>query len=198
MSLIRLFAISLVLISLAAPAIAGEETPRPRFLELNSKTINSHAAQILVIKNRIARSHGLEIDVTGIDIDEIRAMALNVYHESRSEDLIGQIAVANVTMNRVASKTYPDSVEDVVYQRKQFSWTLRRNLVEDDLDAFRQAVDVALLVMSGKTKDVTGGALHYYAPEEMKCKCEPAWAKTMVETITIGGHVFMIKSDKQA
>ena len=50
-------------------------------------------------------------------------LALNVYFEARSEPMIAQFAVAQVTMNRVASEKYPDNVCDVVWQKKQFSWT---------------------------------------------------------------------------
>lgn len=41
-------------------------------------------------------------------------LALNVYHEARSENYDGQMAVAQVTLNRVASEKYPDSICDVV------------------------------------------------------------------------------------
>ena len=41
-------------------------------------------------------------------------LALNVYFEARSEDVVGQYAVAEVTLNRVASDRFPDTVCDVV------------------------------------------------------------------------------------
>ena len=44
----------------------------------------------------------------------LMCMALNVYHESRSEDLRGQVAVANVTLNRVADSKWPNDVCSVV------------------------------------------------------------------------------------
>ena len=49
---------------------------------------------------------------------ELGCLALNIYHEGRGESAKGQSAIAAVTMNRVASKHYPDSICEVVWQRK--------------------------------------------------------------------------------
>ena len=53
-------------------------------------------------------------------------LALNMYFEARSEPIAGQIAVAEVTLNRVASPHYPNTVCEVVLQDNsegcQFSW----------------------------------------------------------------------------
>jgi spore germination cell wall hydrolase CwlJ-like protein len=57
-----------------------------------------------------------------MDDDRI-ALACNIYWEARTETYEGRLAVVAVTMNRVASPNYPDTVREVVWQRKQFSWT---------------------------------------------------------------------------
>ena len=49
-------------------------------------------------------------------------LAMAIYFESRSEDLVGQYLVANTILNRVASKRFPNSVCGVVTQPKQFSF----------------------------------------------------------------------------
>ena len=53
-------------------------------------------------------------------------MALNIFFEARSEPIQGQIAVAEVTLNRVASDDYPNTICEVVLQENsqgcQFSW----------------------------------------------------------------------------
>ena len=41
-------------------------------------------------------------------------MVQNVYHEDRGEDALGQAAVAHVTLNRVPSPAYPNTVWGVV------------------------------------------------------------------------------------
>ncbi len=63
----------------------------------------------------------------GVEPAQLECMAMNIYHEARSESLSGQLAVATVTMNRVESTRFPDTVCEVVWQRNnrgcQFSWT---------------------------------------------------------------------------
>lgn len=54
---------------------------------------------------------------------ELECLAYNIYHEARGEPKRGQLAVALVTLNRVDSKKYPDTICGVVYQKYQFSWT---------------------------------------------------------------------------
>jgi len=53
-----------------------------------------------------------------MDTSEAHCLALNIYHESRSDNLAGQYAVADVVLNRVENKRYPNTVCDVVYQGK--------------------------------------------------------------------------------
>jgi spore germination cell wall hydrolase CwlJ-like protein len=111
----------------------------------------------------------------------------NVYHESRGESLIGQAAIAHVTLNRVRAPAYPDSVCDVVWQKGQFSWTEDgRSDRMTDLNAIGKAVDVALATSREKIKDPTGGALHYYAHDRVK----PDWSNRGYRLI-VGEHTFV-------
>lgn len=55
--------------------------------------------------------------------DDRIALACNIYWEARTESVEGMLAVVAVTLNRVASPRYPDTVADVVWQSRQFSWT---------------------------------------------------------------------------
>ena len=49
-------------------------------------------------------------------------LALNIYHEARGEGVMGKIAVAVVTLNRVGNDDFPDTIKEVITQHKQFSW----------------------------------------------------------------------------
>src|SRR5438309_407628 len=53
----------------------------------------------------------------------IECLARNIYFEARGEPAAGQYAVAEVTMNRKASRFFPRSVCAVVYEKRAFSWT---------------------------------------------------------------------------
>jgi N-acetylmuramoyl-L-alanine amidase len=119
--------------------------------------------------------------------NDLFCMVQNVYHEARGESLIGQAAVAYVTLNRVRSPAYPDSVCGVVWQKGQFSWTEDgRSDRMTDLDAIGKAVDIALAASRGKIKDPTGGALHFYAHDKVK----PYWSSAGYRLI-VGEHTFV-------
>jgi spore germination cell wall hydrolase CwlJ-like protein len=132
-----------------------------------------------------------------IDGKETRCLALNVYFEARGEPAEGQLAVAMVTMNRVKSRHYPNSVCGVVWQRKQFSWTHDgRSDRPTDIRAWKLAQKIARFAyqrygkLAERTRnalDLTKGALHYYAPD----LTQPYWAEAQSVTREIGGHIFM-------
>ena len=115
-------------------------------------------------------------------------MTANIYHEARGESKKGQYAVAHVTMNRVKHEKFPDTVCEVVFQPKQFSWT---HTIKDprprEYQAWRQAQKIALDVMYGNVPDNTFGAIYYHADY-----VDPWWAKAdgMFMTRTIGSHIF--------
>ena len=54
---------------------------------------------------------------------QVFCLAQNIYFEAGIESVAGKAAVARVTINRKASKKFPKTICDVVWQRKQFSWT---------------------------------------------------------------------------
>jgi len=119
--------------------------------------------------------------------DALGCLVENVYHEARGQSLLGQAAVAYVTLNRVRSPLYPNTVCGVVWQPNQFSWTEDgRSDRMTDLDAIGRAVDIALGVSRGKINDPTGGALHYYAHHKVK----PRWSKHGWRLI-LGDHTFV-------
>jgi N-acetylmuramoyl-L-alanine amidase len=118
---------------------------------------------------------------------ELLCMVANVYHEARGEDALGQAAVAWVTLNRVRSPHYPDTICGVVLQPDQFSWfSDGKSDRMTDPEAIQKAVDVALAVTRGKIKDPTSGSMHYFAHKRVK----PAWAKAGFRFI-LGQHTFV-------
>ncbi|TPW16609.1 MAG: cell wall hydrolase [Halothiobacillaceae bacterium] len=133
--------------------------------------------------------------------EEINCLALNIYHEARGEPHDGQMAIAYVTMNRVVSGQYPMTVCGVVWQRGQFSWTHDgRSDQPSDKTAWERAKRLAaflytnyfrFMAISKGATDLTGGALHFYAPK----KVNPSWTKSMVSTREIGSHIFLKEDD---
>jgi len=118
---------------------------------------------------------------------ERNCLAMNVYHEARGESVIGQIAVAQVVMNRVDHNYFPDTVCDVVYQDHQFSWT-QDNISDTTSDTFawNLAKDIAITVYAREEDDPTSGALFYHADYIDT----PHWAKQMETTLREETHIF--------
>jgi len=114
-------------------------------------------------------------------------LAINVYFEARSESFDGQMAVAQVTLNRVASEKYPDNVCDVVWQHKQFSWTHDgKSDTPRDPVAWAIAANVARLAMEeGTPRKVGEGVLFYHS-----IYASPYWAKAFTKTAQYGQHIF--------
>ena len=128
-------------------------------------------------------------------------LALNTYHEAKNQSMIGQVATAQVVMNRVADSRYPNSVCEVVKQgpkykgsdvpvrhKCQFSWFCDGKSDEPRRDSkeWRMAQEYARIVLSGRiVLDVTEGATHYHATY-----VRPAWAKTKTRTTRIERHIF--------
>lgn len=127
------------------------------------------------------------------DDGEQKCLAEAIYFEARSESRKGQIAVAQVVLNRVKNPAYPDSICKVVYQNRdkynecQFSFACdgRRDIVFDK-SAWRVAKQVAGEVTSGAAwLDDVGTATHYHA-----IYVHPNWANIFIKKATIGMHVF--------
>jgi spore germination cell wall hydrolase CwlJ-like protein len=115
-------------------------------------------------------------------------MFKNIYHEARGEGVAGMQAVAAVTLNRAAQTG--ESVCDVVYARKQFSWTNttkgRNKPIEGDTSVLYIVVAQA---MSGAMQDITGGATHYHTKH-----VNPVWRKALNKVAVINNHIFYRKN----
>ena len=123
---------------------------------------------------------------------ELDCLAEAVYYEARSETAKGQIAVAEVVMNRVRDPNFPKTVCDVVFQGRyrttgcQFTFTCDGSLrVKPRGEAWDRARAVALHVAMGLNKPVTNKATHYHTDY-----VDPYWSPGLVETATIGTHIF--------
>jgi N-acetylmuramoyl-L-alanine amidase len=126
---------------------------------------------------------------------QLTCLARNIYYEARGEPIAGQYAVAEVTMNRKASRHYPKTVCEVVHQqnwdpiRKRmvgaFSWTEFKVLPEPGGDAWNRARQIAEVVYYEKHISSLQGALHFHATY-----VKPDWAKKKKRIAHIGRHVF--------
>lgn len=133
-------------------------------------------------------------------------MALNIYHESRSDNLAGQFAVADVVLNRVRDNRWPSTVCDVVTQARyskwwkdnhnklvpirhkcQFSWYCDgKHDNPTDAQAWRRAQTIAYQIMHrDMMRGITEGSTHYHATY-----VDPSWNKRYSTIGQIGAHIF--------
>jgi len=136
--------------------------------------------------------------------DNVTCLALNIYHEARNQPVVGQVAVGQVTLNRVNDSRFPDNICEVVMQGPhkkswkdktkmipvrnlcQFSWycdgksdTIR------DIKTYRKIYRLAIILIAEWSIDITDGATHYHADY-----VTPEWAKTKTRTAKIEDHIF--------
>lgn len=129
------------------------------------------------------------------DRRELTCLSLNVYFEARGEPIAGQHAVAEVTMNRVASKRYPNSVCEVVYEKNwdairkryvsAFSWTEFDSRPLPKGKPWKRAQEAAMDVYFGRKAPELNGATLYHS-----IHIRPSWARGIKPVARIGGHVF--------
>lgn len=131
--------------------------------------------------------------VSAIPEEEFHCLQQNVYFEARNQSVLGQTAVAWVTLNRVQSERYPDTICEVVWQRSQFSWTSDgkpdvppSNVVEQQ--AWHQAgivAEVVLIDLALDEKSPIGQATMFHADY-----VDPYWSDSYDRVAQIDDHIF--------
>lgn len=111
-----------------------------------------------------------------------------VYHEARSDGYAGMQAVANVIMNRSATRN--KTPYDIITENRQFSYLHTiKNLEMNDIKSKRIAVDIALSAMIGELPDITHGSTFYYSTKILKSN-PPYWVTSVTYVKDIKNHRF--------
>lgn len=95
--------------------------------------------------------------------DDLYWMSRIISSESRGEPLVGKIAVGTVVLNRVASKEFPNTIYDVIFDRKwgvQFQPTANGTIYNEPTE---ESVLAAKLVLDGAR--AAGDSLYFLAPD---------------------------------
>jgi N-acetylmuramoyl-L-alanine amidase len=135
-----------------------------------------------------------KMQITNNSIRELDCLTKNIHWESRGEPLAGKIAVAQVTLNRVADGRFGDDVCSVVYQKTniaqrivcQFSWVCENNIKKASISPkdYEESFDVAKKVFFENWKlSHLEDALYFHADY-----VRPKWNKERVAKI--GKHIF--------
>lgn len=117
---------------------------------------------------------------------EVDMLALAIHNEARGEPRSGKYAVANVILNRVKHKSFPNTVRKVVTQRGQFQWyhnhKLRSRTVPTE-EARAIARDIYQKHVSGRRVDNTGGSI-FFSSNGVRP------APRAIKSVRVGHHQF--------
>jgi spore germination cell wall hydrolase CwlJ-like protein len=118
---------------------------------------------------------------------DIACLANNVYFEAANEPMLGKVAVAQITINRVKNGYWGDTICDVVHAKDQFSWTNRdKHKIERDSEQYKDSVSAAEKILSDRQRlRALRHALFYHADY-----VQPNWADHSQRVGKIGAHVF--------
>ena len=109
----------------------------------------------------------------------VMCLAIVVYLEARGEDFQGQMAVAEVVMNRVSANGYPNNVCAVARQKGQFAFN---SSVAYKVES-SPSLEVAKEAIKQNT-NIAKGATHFHSGKK------PYWTEAMLPTVKIGKHRF--------
>lgn len=125
-------------------------------------------------------------------LDEgITCLARTIYWEARGEDSASMEAVANVVMNRLAQKRFPNRICDVVREGReqgscQFSWWCDGHTDEaEDEKSYENAKEIARKALNNQLADRTRGALYF-----LHGKVTTSWSAEYIKTVEIGEFSF--------
>lgn len=120
-----------------------------------------------------------------VDDEELNCLAIGVYYESKGEPLEGQLAVAEVILNRTESGRFPRTVCGVLKQRGQFSFVRGGQLPQpsEGSRAWKTALAVAKVARGDMWDSKFSDALYFHARY-----VSPGWRRARVGSV--GNHVF--------
>tara|TARA_R110000764_G_scaffold232610_1_gene325132 strand:+ start:6939 stop:7517 length:579 start_codon:yes stop_codon:yes gene_type:complete len=121
------------------------------------------------------------------DVD-LFCLAKNVFHEAGIETDMGKYAVAQVTLNRVKSKKYPNTICKVVLQRYQFSWANQKSKHWTHPKGINwdrsKAIAKRVIYENHRVKGLEHS--EYYHADYVS----PHWSRKMTPVATVGRHIF--------
>ena len=160
---------------------AVEWFQRRNGLEADGRVGPATAAALGVTLSGSSSAKAASSGSAGIVSADHRLLAKLVYAEARGEPYKGQVAVAAVVLNRVASASFPNTISGVIYQRNAFT-CVNNGSINNTPDS--SCIRAALDALNGW--DPTGGCLYYYNPKT----AVDDWIRTRVTKTVIGRHSF--------
>ena len=126
--------------------------------------------------------------------EDRRMLALNLYHEARSEGREGMAAVGWVTLNRVADPEFPNTITGVITQTRRGScefgwWCDGKSDEPTEAELWSEAQSVADELLNEPGTDPTDGALFFME----SFRGTPGWMQKLRKSAEIGNHNFFAR-----
>lgn len=164
-------------------ALASQQVPAPQAAveQQGSGAEDDNVPEYATLSDAVAAQE----DLASLEEDrELRCLATGVYFEARSEPLSGQLAVADVILNRSTSGQFPRSVCSVVTQKGQFSFVRHGKLPTPPANAhWRRALAVAQVARKNLWESPAGDALYFHARYVNG-------SQGRASVTTVGNHIF--------
>ena len=144
------------------------------------------AEDVAEIKQAFVTQTNEQISYT---VKDEKCLAKNIYYEAGIESDKGKYAVAQVTINRLKSGKWGDSVCSVVHAKSQFSWTLKKKLETPSGNAWADSQWIAHRVLHGDRVAQLDKAMFYHADY-----VKPKWRDPVAKIQQIGQHIFYTKA----
>lgn len=119
------------------------------------------------------------------DPAQLECLAKAVHREAGNQSRNGQLAVAQLIVNRVESGRFADSICGVINQRGQFFQTDSYNPRRDTAQ-WASAMEVARVALDGDAPEVVPGAVFFHATYI----APNSWFRTRHRVATLGQHIF--------
>jgi N-acetylmuramoyl-L-alanine amidase len=144
--------------------------------------------EVTKIEQKFGSALGITYVADNIEYSDqdLKCLARNIYYEAGTESALGKLAVAHVTINRLKTKYWGNTICKVVYSPAQFSWTLKSHLPAPDPAKWYESMEIATNVLHGARVDGLGRSLFYHAVYIPT----PQWAEPREVAGQIGQHVF--------
>jgi spore germination cell wall hydrolase CwlJ-like protein len=171
----RILALVLISIALLAPEAHGEEHTGA------SQGLYVSVEQEYALEKKLLREEMRAYSEIPLTDYEIEILSKLIHLEARGEPEEGQIEVAKVVLNRVNDARFPDTIEEVIFQKRQFTPAAKIKCLTLDIEPYKMIIARAFESESESL---------YFMNRGLSDSGNIGWFDTLVATGTIGNHEF--------
>jgi N-acetylmuramoyl-L-alanine amidase len=140
--------------------------------------------RIKVVLPWIMRNGTKDVDImdTEKNSDEVMLLATLIFLEARDEPMEGKIGVGNVVMNRIAHSEFPNTLQEVIFQKGQYTPVSNGSIHSTQPD--ESAIEAAKRSLAGENH--VGNAIFFFNPKHTN-----EFLSSRPLSVEIGNHRFL-------